>query len=357
MTAAVLAGLLVLAVGGCDRNPAPPPVAETADEAGRPDPLSPLLEQLQSDGSSRRIEAARQLADTGDMDAYCPLVTLAVSDADPEVRRQAALAATLLAVPSEIHGRGREIALKRSDLAERLSRTVEPFDLRDIPLSDIFQYVCDVTGWGSYVNWNALEAAGIDMDNPMDLVLPEMTTAELFCHLAGRLSTGEIKVFVGPAPLRLNISTVEDIAGGIKARRAIRRFQDARRRFVQAHASETARQGLSMTVDAADFRGVPLNDVLRWIAEHAGVELEVDWALLTEAGIEPSTPVTLNLADCALQRILATVLDDVGGGSVHIDWLLEGETLTITTHKVVARRIGVEPTELRGHPRWDIVGY
>lgn len=57
-----------------------------------------------------------------------------------------------------------------------------------------------------------------------------------------------------------------------------------------------------------DFKDVPLTDALEWIAQEAGVPVHLDLAAWHDEGIDPSTPVNLQLRDPTLSAALNYLL-------------------------------------------------
>src|SRR5688500_17403622 len=61
---------------------------------------------------------------------------------------------------------------------------------------------------------------------------------------------------------------------------------------------------LKVIVSEMAFDGTPLHEVLDRICADAGVDLIVRWHRLGEIGIEPEMPVTLQLRNVELDRVL-----------------------------------------------------
>ncbi|MCC7145650.1 MAG: hypothetical protein IT443_04320 [Phycisphaeraceae bacterium] len=58
-----------------------------------------------------------------------------------------------------------------------------------------------------------------------------------------------------------------------------------------------------------NFEGARLDEVLSYIRSTTGVSLYINWAALSEAGIEPGMPVTVQLDNVTVERALQLVLD------------------------------------------------
>ncbi|MBL8763565.1 MAG: hypothetical protein JNM07_04765 [Phycisphaerae bacterium] len=67
----------------------------------------------------------------------------------------------------------------------------------------------------------------------------------------------------------------------------------------------------------AKFQGNELADVLDYVREAAGVEMDVDWTSLAAIGVDRSSPVTMNLSRVPAGRLLTMVLEKASKDPVH----------------------------------------
>jgi hypothetical protein len=110
--------------------------------------------------------------------------------------------------------------------------------------------------------------------------------------------------------------------------------------------------------------------VVDWVAEAAGVKIEVDWRGFADAGIGPDTPVTLDLTEPLAGRALRAALSAAARGrEVPVDQNAKGDTVRITfdraaretdqlsqaydVHLMPARAAGLAPS--RSYPRQEVV--
>ncbi len=122
-----------------------------------------------------------------------------------------------------------------------------------------------------------------------------------------RHAENSIEQMKGAMPPRGIVEYPEDW-GDITNRRLDLAFNDteADRRVHNALARQRAN---------VDFRGTPLGDVLTWIGEVAGVNIDVEWKALEENFIDRNVPVNLRLNDqvnlrVVLERVLAQLATD-----------------------------------------------
>lgn len=66
-------------------------------------------------------------------------------------------------------------------------RPIEHVDLKDVPLSDAFEYIHDLLGSNLVVRWQQLEALGINRDRPVNLHLKNVTVRKLLELVMGEI--------------------------------------------------------------------------------------------------------------------------------------------------------------------------
>jgi RNA polymerase sigma factor (sigma-70 family) len=78
-----------------------------------------------------------------------------------------------------------------------------------------------------------------------------------------------------------------------------------------------------------DFVETPLEDVIDYLKDFHGIEIQLDSAALKEAGIDENTPVTKKLSGVSLRSALKLILDDL-----KLKYVVQNEMLLITTPEV-----------------------
>ena len=77
-----------------------------------------------------------------------------------------------------------------------------------------------------------------------------------------------------------------------------------------------------------EFINTPLNDIVDYLQELHGIEIEVDVNALTAAGLKPDLPVTSNISGVALDTALRMMLSSLG-----LRYEVRGNTIFFTTAK------------------------
>ena len=60
----------------------------------------------------------------------------------------------------------------------------------------------------------------------------------------------------------------------------------------------------------------------------------VNWRALEAAGVDKNAPVTTRLRDVKFSKVLRTVLDEVGGGTVRLGYTIDEGVITISTESI-----------------------
>ena len=94
---------------------------------------------------------------------------------------------------------------------------------------------------------------------------------------------------------------------------------------------------------AVKLPGIELDDVtlvaaITVLRKRTGVNIRAKWAALGLAGIDKTTAVNVQLKDVSFAKVLQVILDDVGGGSTRLGYVVEGNTLEISTKEDLSRR-------------------
>ncbi len=94
----------------------------------------------------------------------------------------------------------------------------------------------------------------------------------------------------------------------------------------------------------ADFAGNKLSDVINYVREVAGVDVDVDWASLRSIGVDADAPVDLSLTDkpvsVVLQRTLARVSKDQFAKA---DFSVQDGIVTIASEETLKKHVVTHP--------------
>jgi hypothetical protein len=87
---------------------------------------------------------------------------------------------------------------------------------------------------------------------------------------------------------------------------------------------------LDEVVPEARLEDTPLEQVLKWVAESAKVNVHVEWRDLVDSGVDRDRPIALNLRGLPRWRVLRAVLD-TASGEAHLGYEVRDGVLLIAT--------------------------
>jgi uncharacterized membrane protein YgcG len=94
-------------------------------------------------------------------------------------------------------------------------------------------------------------------------------------------------------------------------------------------------------VPESKFTGVGLSDALDFIRDVSGINLNVDWKSLAEAGVTKDAPINLRMYGVSVRRVLNAVLTEAAGGDTLTfyvdDGVVEITTKTVADAKLITR--------------------
>ena len=101
----------------------------------------------------------------------------------------------------------------------------------------------------------------------------------------------------------------------------------------QGSAEEQIFAALSQST-TLEFIDTPLRDVIDYLKDLHGIEIQIDYRALEEVGIGPDAPVTRNLKGITLRSALKLMLRELD-----LTYTVQDEVLLITTQEVVAEHL------------------
>jgi hypothetical protein len=193
-----------------------------------------------------------------------------------------------------------------------LDRKIPGVDFSGQGLADIVDFMRDVTGANIFVDWHALEAAGIGKDAKVKFQLAQGNFRTVMKGILEKVATSKGKAELSVQEGVLVISTAADRAhprGGV----TMGKLPAAADRMLPE----------------INFGGQALSDVIDFLKDVSGLKIEVDWTALEKAGIAKDAPVMVKVRDVKFSTALRFVLESVSDGKSAIECSSTGEVLKI----------------------------
>ena len=184
-------------------------------------------------------------------------------------------------------------------------------------LADVIDFLRDVGGVNIFVNWRALESAGISKTTPVKLQLKNVKLRNALKQILDPLGTDKGKAEFTIRDGVLVISTVPDPA--------------------HPRAAVTVAKlpsNLDRNLPEVNFNGQALSDVFDFLSDVSGSKINADWKSLEAAGISKNSPVVLRLQDLKYPTALRLVMESVTDGKAAIDCAYADKTIKITAKPV-----------------------
>ena len=105
-----------------------------------------------------------------------------------------------------------------------------------------------------------------------------------------------------------------------------------------ASANAAARRQMNMVLPEVKLSGVALADALEFLRDVSGMNLNVNWKALEQAGVTREVPVNVRLRSVSLRKALTMVLAEAGGGDV-LTFDIDGGVVEVTTRELADARM------------------
>ncbi|MCY2954282.1 MAG: hypothetical protein NTU53_20300 [Planctomycetota bacterium] len=94
-----------------------------------------------------------------------------------------------------------------------------------------------------------------------------------------------------------------------------------------------AKIALNKTIPAINFTNVTLRDAIDFLRDVSGVNVQVHWKAIEQAGVTPDTTVNIKLRQVTLRKVLTLLLTEVAGGPTLTFYVDEG-VIEVTTKEI-----------------------
>ena len=152
----------------------------------------------------------------------------------------------------------------------RLHRALPQMNFQGVGLTDTVQFLNDVSGVRVSGDWNAIKAAGISVNTPIQLQLGHMTLTQVLREVLWNAAPpGKLDYVIDANGI--TISTAEAL--GLQTRAS------------DPQENAAARAQLAKSIPAPTLNGQPMTQVSAALHDAVGVRAWIDWAALKQAGI------------------------------------------------------------------------
>jgi hypothetical protein len=208
----------------------------------------------------------------------------------------------------------------------QLERTLPEVDFSGQGLADIVDFMRDVTGSNIFVDWHALEAAGISKDAPVKFQMKGGKMRAVMNGILDKVATSKGKAELSVQEGVLVISTAAD----------------------PAHPRGTVTMGKfaagkDRVLPEVNFAGQALSDAVDFLRDVSGANIYVDWPALERAGIAKDAPVIARMRDVKFSTVVRFVLDSVNDGKSAIECSWADNVLKITAKPMPAKEAAKKP--------------
>lgn len=129
-------------------------------------------------------------------------------------------------------------------------------------------------------------------------------------------------------------------------------LSETRERSVEAErgASQEDQQvagALERKLPEINLNNVAFSDVVDFLRDVGQTNIFVNWRALEGAGIAKDTQVTARLRDVKFNKVLTTILNEVGGGTVRLGYTIDEGVITISTEEDLSANVVTRVYDIR----------
>jgi len=234
-------------------------------------------------------------------------------------------------------------------------------------LTAVLADFADEAGVTFRVDWKALEKTGVTSKTPVAVDLEKVTyrqVLEVILSRAGRRGH----------PLGWRVDAGEIV---ISTHRRILLMEEVSRRTVgtlttKGAGGRAAKSRVTLprnVLPGVSFDKLPFRDTLTFFQNVLGSNVHVNWRALKQEGIDPETPITLQVRHVSVARALDLVFDQVNAGRdkfTSVYWVVDRGVLLISTGNALNKRLITRVIDAGGAllvqpdiegPRMDLESY
>ncbi len=228
-----------------------------------------------------------------------------------------ALAALLIAVVSPAAVTRREPSIEQA-LKQKVSKR-----LVKAPLSEVVAQYAKLSGLKIRPDWEALGKVGVRKDTKVLLKVSTVTFQQLL-----DLTVSDI------SPKGKPLAWYVDDGVVIITTQMRVLFKGQRIPPAPKSSGKAGEKARPQQVDAFNFDGVGLADVLGFLRDVSGVNFHIHWQSMEAVGVTKDTPVSVKASDITVERALDLVTDQVSGTLSTMEkiyWIIDAGVVMIGT--------------------------
>jgi hypothetical protein len=199
------------------------------------------------------------------------------------------------------------------------------------------------------VDWKGLEETGVTAKTRVAVDLEKVTWRQVLEVMLSRVSRPGHPLSWRCEPGEILISTQQRILLLEAGRKAdlVKVAQQAPSRLPAAPPPVMPKTILP----GVNFDKLPFRDVLAFFKTVTGANFHVNWRALQQEGVDPETPITLNVRNIGVSRALDLVLDEVNADRdkfTSVYWVVDRGVLMISTGNALNRNVVTRVIEAGG---------
>ena len=194
-------------------------------------------------------------------------------------------------------------------LEAQLERRLPEINFQGQGFADVIDFIRDVSGANVFVDWRALEKAGISKDAPVTAKLKDVKFKTGLDKILESIGTAKVKV-----GWKADQGVITIAPGGAQRKPTVIG------KIPEEH---------DLVLPEVNFNGVALTDVVDFLRDVSGKNIFVNWRELEAAGVKKDSKVDARLRNTRLSTTLQAVLESVSEGKSVIEFGFEDDVISI----------------------------
>jgi len=176
-----------------------------------------------------------------------------------------------------------------------LARPMPGMNIKGVTLSDVVDFIRDVTGLTIVLDPVALKQAAVTPKVSITFDADKLSVQQTLDKVCELISKGQSKFVAGVVGRVVLITTPKQL-------------QAHQAQYAQDTAKADADPRLAAILPEARFDNVSLSETIEFVGDSSGNKVMVNWKAMTQAGVTRSTPISLRARDLELHQVLRLVL-------------------------------------------------